>query len=88
MLVTVWGQRLKTALIHLIPSSAILDFYKVTFNFLSTLINSLFFFIYLLFVDFQMDVMRSLRNQEGHSLCNGSRPPQPLNGRVIRGYMG
>lgn len=35
-----------------------------------------------------MDVMRSLRNQEGHSLCNGSRPPQPLNGRVIRGYMG
>ena len=88
MLVTLWGQRLKTALIYLLPSSAILDFYQVIFNFLSTLINSLFFFIYLLFVDFQMDVMRSLRNQEGHPLCNGSRPPQPLNGRVVRGYMG
>nr|ANJ59773.1 alpha carbonic anhydrase 13 [Stylophora pistillata] len=35
-----------------------------------------------------MDIMRSLRNHDGHPLCNGFRPPQALNGRVIRGYVG
>lgn len=33
---------------------------------------------------FQMTTMRSLKNHEGHSLCDNFRPTQPLNGRILK----